>query len=50
LNTAIAHTLTREAAVITFLTAASGVTLFGIGSAFWGLVAGVIALLSLSRN
>lgn len=33
----------REAALITFLATASGVTLFGIGSAFWGLVAGVVA-------
>lgn len=30
----------REAAVITFLVSASGLTLFGIGAAFWGLVAG----------
>ena len=35
----------REAAVITFLVTASGVTGFGIGSAFWGLVAGGLALL-----
>jgi benzoate membrane transport protein len=34
----------REAAMITFLVTASGVTFVGIGSAFWGLVAGVIAL------
>ena len=32
----------REAAVITFLVTASGLTLFGIGGAFWGLVAGGI--------
>jgi benzoate membrane transport protein len=31
----------REAALVTFLVTASGVTLAGIGSAFWGLVAGV---------
>jgi benzoate membrane transport protein len=30
----------REAAVATFLVAASGLTLFGIGGAFWGLIAG----------
>ena len=35
----------REAALVTFLVTASGVTLAGIGSAFWGLVAGVIALM-----
>ena len=31
----------REAALITFLVTASGVALFSIGSAFWGLVAGL---------
>ncbi len=35
----------REAAVITFLVTASGFSLGGIGSAFWGLIAGSIALL-----
>ncbi|MFM7425546.1 MAG: benzoate/H(+) symporter BenE family transporter [Elainella sp.] len=35
----------REPALITFLVTASGVTLLGIGSAFWGLVAGGLALL-----
>jgi len=34
----------REPALITFLVTASSVTLFGIGSAFWGLVAGALAL------
>lgn len=38
----------REAALITFLATASGVTLFGIGSAFWGLVLGVTAHLVLN--
>ena len=31
----------REAALIAFLTTASGLTFFGIGGAFWGLLAGV---------
>jgi benzoate membrane transport protein len=35
----------REAALITFLVTASGFSLGGIGSAFWGLIAGGIALL-----
>jgi len=35
----------REAALITFLATASGLTLFGIGSAFWGLVAGGATLM-----
>ncbi len=34
----------REPALITFLVTASGVTLVGIGSAFWGVVAGSAAL------
>jgi benzoate membrane transport protein len=34
----------REPALITFLVTASGVSLLGIGSAFWGLVAGGLAL------
>lgn len=34
----------REAAVLTFAATASGVALFGIGSAFWGLTVGFIAL------
>jgi hypothetical protein len=34
----------RDAAAITFLVTLSGVTLAGIGAAFWGVVAGVVAL------
>lgn len=34
----------REAALITFLVTLSGVTLLGVGSAFWGLVAGGVTL------
>ena len=34
----------RDAAVITFLVTLSGVTLGGIGSAFWGVVVGAVAL------
>ena len=44
LHSAVSDVSTREAAVITFLVTASGVNLFGIGAAFWGLVAGAIAL------
>lgn len=33
----------REAALLTFLITASGVTLLGIGSAFWGLLVGLAA-------
>jgi benzoate membrane transport protein len=37
----------REPALVTFLVSASGVTLLGIGSAFWGLIAGSLTLLVL---
>lgn len=33
----------RESALITFLVTASGLTIFGIGSAFWGLLIGMAA-------
>ena len=35
----------REAALITFLVTASGVSLLGIGAAFWGMLAGALAML-----
>ncbi len=35
---------TREAAAVTFLATASGMTLFGLSGAFWGLVVGGIVL------
>ncbi|TDV44440.1 benzoate membrane transport protein [Pseudomonas graminis] len=38
----------REAALITFMVTASGLTLLSIGSAFWGIVAGVLTLLILN--
>lgn len=37
----------REPALVTFLVTASGTTLWGIGSAFWGLVAGGLTMLAL---
>lgn len=43
LAVALGNTEGREAALITFLATASGMTLFGIGSAFWGLLAGMLA-------
>jgi benzoate membrane transport protein len=39
----------REAALVTFLVTASGISLMGIGSAFWGLVTGSITLLVWKR-
>ncbi|HFD1042528.1 TPA: BenE family transporter YdcO [Escherichia coli] len=44
----------RDAAVVAFLVTASGLTLVGIGSAFWGLIAGgvcyVVLILIADRN
>jgi benzoate membrane transport protein len=45
LVTALGEEGDREPALITFLVTASGLTLFGIGSAFWGLIAGALARL-----
>jgi benzoate membrane transport protein len=39
---ALADEREREAALVTFLVTASGLTLFGVGSAFWGLVFGYV--------
>jgi len=44
LGAAVAEPNERDAAVITFLTTASGLTLAGVGSAFWGLLFGLAAL------
>jgi benzoate membrane transport protein len=38
----------RDAALITFMITASGMSLLGIGSAFWGLVGGAVTLLILN--
>ncbi len=43
LASAIEDEARREPAIITFLVTASGLHLLGIGSAFWGIVAGVVA-------
>lgn len=45
LATALKDERHREAALITFLVTLSGVVVAGIGSAFWGAVAGSLALL-----
>ena len=44
LHTALRDDAHREAALITFLVTLSGVVIAGIGSAFWGVVAGALAL------
>lgn len=50
INTALSTDQHREAAVITILVSASGLSLFGIGAAFWGLIAGIFATLLLNWN
>jgi benzoate membrane transport protein len=44
LNVALKDDAHREPALITFLVTLSGISLGGIGSAFWGVVAGALAL------
>ena len=44
LATALRDESQREPALITFLVTLSGLTLWGVGAAFWGVVAGVVAL------
>ena len=44
LAVALKEDATREAALITFLVTLSGLSLAGIGPAFWGVVAGALAL------
>ena len=45
LAVALQHEAHRDAAGLTFLVTLSGVTLLGIGAAFWGVVAGSLALM-----
>lgn len=49
---ALSHESERDAAVVTFLATASGLTQWGVGSAFWGLIAGGICytVLRLARR
>lgn len=46
---ALSQPTERDAAIVTFLVTASGVTLAGIGSAFWGLIAGGLCTVAFSR-
>ena len=48
LTIAMSETKEREAALVTFMVTASGMTLFSVGSAFWGIVAGVLTLMILN--
>ncbi len=46
LQAAVANDAERDAALVTLLVTASGLVLWGIGPAFWGVVAGVTALMA----
>ena len=46
LQAAVANDHEREPALVTFLVTGSGVVLWGVGSAFWGVVFGVAALIA----
>ena len=48
LTIAMSESKEREAALVTFMVTASGMTLFSVGSAFWGIVAGVLTLVILN--
>ncbi len=50
LHGALADPRERDAALITFLLTASGLTVLGLGSAFWGLLAGLAAHLLRRRS
>ncbi len=48
LKISLEHESEREPALITILVCSSGLTLFGIGAAFWGLFAGILSSLLLN--
>ena len=51
LASAVSDPAPREAAAVTFVVTAAGVSFLGIGAAFWGLLAGgVMALLHRRRT
>jgi len=50
LSHALSDSQNREAALITFMTTVSGISFFGIGSAFWALVIGLIVNQLLTRR
>jgi benzoate membrane transport protein len=48
LKAAMENEAQRESALITLLVSASGISFFGVGSAFWGLLAGILSFMLLS--
>lgn len=49
LSSALAQEESRLPAILTFVATASGITIFGIGAPFWGLVGGIVLLLLLRQ-
>lgn len=49
LSGALAQEEARLPAILTFVATASGITIFGIGAPFWGLVGGIVLLLMLRQ-
>lgn len=47
--TALANPNERDSAMLTFMITASGVNLWGVGAAFWGLLVGLLAHLLSKR-
>ena len=45
IKTAVSEDSTRLAGVVTFVIGAAGITVFGIGGAFWALVSGILVWL-----
>jgi benzoate membrane transport protein len=50
LSTAMKDESHRDAALLTFLVTLSGLSIAGVGAAFWGLLVGVLALWALSAR
>ncbi len=50
IKSAVENDNQREPAIITLLVSASGITLFGVGAAFWGLIAGISSSFLLNWN
>lgn len=50
LSSAMSEELQKESALITFLVTISGISILGIGAAFWGLIAGIVTNYLLTGN
>ncbi|KND60031.1 Benzoate transport protein [Candidatus Burkholderia verschuerenii] len=48
--TSLANEGNREASVVTFVVTVSGMSFFGLGSALWGLIAGILFSIALSKQ